>query len=251
MAGYVSSFATGAAIEAALNKANDSQSALNATQLKAVNSGITDVLVEKITNLKDYYTRDPNTIVTADSDLDDYKTPGRYGCNTGSIAATITNSPYKLSGYRLEIIETTGYNLMQKIYPNAQNLAHGLCFMRTYIANSDTWSDWYLFEATSIKTLTYTGDGGATTSIAFPETPSVILSIDGPGTGTGMVNLTSFRFGAKAVCGSWSDTQATGTKANGIFLLADTNNNTLTLSGGQNVGSRCNVNGATYTVTYM
>lgn len=104
---------------------------------------------------------------------------------------------------------------------------------------------------TSIKTLTYTGDGLATTTITFPETPTVILSIDGPGVGTGMVNLTSFRFGAKAVSGSWSDTEATGTKANDIYLLADTNNNTLLLSGGQNVGSRCNVQGATYTVTYM
>ena len=106
--------------------------------------------------------------------------------------------------------------------------------------------------STSVKTLTYTGDGGATTTITFPETPTVILSIDGPGTGTGMVNLSSFRFGAKAVSGSWSDAQTTSsTKANGIFLLAETNNTTLLLSGGQNVGSRCNVQGATYTVMYM
>ncbi len=104
---------------------------------------------------------------------------------------------------------------------------------------------------TGIKTLTYTGDGLATTTITFPETPTVILSIDGPGVGTGMVNLASFRFGAKAVSGSWSDTEATGTKANDIYLLADTNNNTLLLSGGQNVGSRCNVQGASYTVTYI
>lgn len=54
MAGYVSGFATGAAIEAALNKANNSQSALNATQLKAVNSGIdTDKVLQISTNTED------------------------------------------------------------------------------------------------------------------------------------------------------------------------------------------------------
>jgi len=54
MAGYVSSFATGAAIEAALNKANNSQSALNATQLKAVNSGADSAKITQIaTNTDD------------------------------------------------------------------------------------------------------------------------------------------------------------------------------------------------------
>lgn len=54
MAGYVSGFATGAAIEAALNKANNSQSALNATQLKAVNSGADSAKITQIaTNTDD------------------------------------------------------------------------------------------------------------------------------------------------------------------------------------------------------
>lgn len=53
MAGYVSGFATGAAIEAALNKANNSQSALNATQLKAVNSGADSAKIAQITTNTD------------------------------------------------------------------------------------------------------------------------------------------------------------------------------------------------------
>lgn len=102
---------------------------------------------------------------------------------------------------------------------------------------------------TSIKTLTYTGDGLATTTIAFPETPTVILSIDGPGTGTGMVNLASFRYGANAVSGSWSDNDSGST--GDIALRADYSGDTLLLTTGQNAGARCNVQGATYTVTYM
>lgn len=103
--------------------------------------------------------------------------------------------------------------------------------------------------STGVKTLTYTGDGLATTTITFPETPTVILSIDGPGTGTGMVNLSSFRFGAKAVSGSWSDNDSGSTGS--IAVRADYSGNTLLLTQGQNAGSRCNVNGATYTVTYI
>lgn len=124
----------------------------------------------------------------------------------------------------------------------------------TGMNDTPAWKAWQTVSTggggATIKTLTYTGDGGTTTTIAFPETPSVILSIDGPGTGTGMVNLTSFRFGAKAVVGSWSDLNAS-TKSGTIALVADTSGNTLFLSYGANVGSRCNVNGATYTVTYI
>lgn len=101
----------------------------------------------------------------------------------------------------------------------------------------------------SVKTLTYTGNGSETTSITFPETPTIILSIDGPGTGTGMVSLASFRYGSNAVSGAWSDTanSQTGT----ISLRASVSNNVLTLSGGQNVGARCNISGETYTVVYI
>ena len=435
MAGYVSGFATGAAIEAALNKANNSQSALNATQLKAVNSGADSAKIAQITtntddiainraelvelvdngnkNLLEITTEDKSTSgVTFTVD----KTAGTItvssdGTNTASVffylrdradsalKSELMNKTVVLSGcpeggsnttYRLrcwhydgkniasdygEGVEFTftaedDYDVTIQVYPGAvmDNVVFKpmICtkaawdiskeFMpyipkgsiidtlwsssegavvgteytmsgninnydiiylklgnrndisntKSYIQCSflpsltgegeDTAVECFYFKrnhhisfngekftvtsseaeqensgyapvlweivgirlgvgtnntSTNIKTLTYTGDGGATTSITFPETPSVILSIDGPGTGTGMVNLTSFRFGAKAVSGSWSDTQATGTKANGIFLLADTNNNTLLLSGGQNVGSHCNVNGATYTVTYM
>ena len=125
----------------------------------------------------------------------------------------------------------------------------------TDMTTTPNWRAWQTVSTgggsgATIKTLTYTGDGGTTTTIEFPETPSVILSIDGPGTGTGMVNLTSFRFGAKAVCGSWSDLNAS-TKTGSIAVAADTSGNTLLLSHGANVGSRCNVNGETYTVTYI
>lgn len=123
----------------------------------------------------------------------------------------------------------------------------------TDMNTTPNWRAWQTLSTggsgATIKTLTYTGDGETTTSIAFPETPSVILSIDGPGAGTGMVNLTCFRFGAKAVSGSWSDNDSGST--GDIAIRADYSGNTLLLTKGQNTGARCNVNGETYTVTYI
>jgi hypothetical protein len=101
---------------------------------------------QKLDDLENYYTRNPSTTVNENSDLNSYKTPGRYGCNTGSIAATIINAPYSTSGYRLEVIETTGNNLMQKLYPNNLDLASGAYYMRTYASSTDTWTSWYKYQ---------------------------------------------------------------------------------------------------------
>lgn len=135
-----------------------------------------DALLEKIQNIENYYTRDPSATITANSDLNDYKTPGRFGCNTGSVAATILNAPYSTSGYRLEVVETTGNNLMQKLYPNAQNLANGAVYMRTYTASSGTWSEWYTFGASgggaTIGTL-WSDSSGATVGTEYTMTGDV------------------------------------------------------------------------------
>lgn|GEM_PF-5446844 len=105
---------------------------------------------EKLATLKDYYTRDPSATITSNSDLNNYKTPGRFGCNTGSVAATILNAPYSTSGYRLEVVETTGNNLLQKLYPNNLGLASGAYYMRTYAASNETWTSWYKYQGEAV-----------------------------------------------------------------------------------------------------
>lgn len=433
MAGYVSSFATGAAIEAALNKANNSQSALNATQLKAVNSGADSAKIEQIaTNTDDIAINRAELVELVDSGNKNLleitaedksasgvtftvdKTAGTVtvnsdGTNTASVffylrdradsalKSELMNKTVVLSGcpeggsdttYRLrcwhydgtniasdygEGVEFTftaedDYDVTIQVYPGAvmdnvvfkpmictkaawdiskefmpyipkgsiidtlwssssgatvgteytmdgnindydlvcvkigtpndiqqSNLYTQLTFavagyisgeriswegfLRCYCHMSFSGDKFTLVASdaenensgykptvyeiigikfgtgtsnntsTGIKTLTYTGDGLATTTIAFPETPTVILSIDGPGTGTGMVNLASFRYGANAVSGSWSDNDSGST--GDIALRADYSGDTLLLTKGQNAGARCNVQGATYTVMYM
>lgn len=101
----------------------------------------------------------------------------------------------------------------------------------------------------TVKTLTYTGTGSNTNTIDFPDTPTVILSIDGMGLDNGYVSLSSFRFGSRAVTGSYFNTESS--VSGDIRLRAEVNRNTLTLSMGNDAGSVCNVNGESYTVTYI
>lgn len=101
----------------------------------------------------------------------------------------------------------------------------------------------------TVKTLTYTGTGSNTTTIDFPDTPTVILSIDGMGLDNGYVSLSSFRFGSRAVSGLYFNTESS--LSGEIRLRAAVDGNSLTLSMGADAGSVCNANGETYTVTYI
>ncbi len=105
-----------------------------------------------------------------------------------------------------------------------------------------------VYKAT-VKTLTYTGTGEQTNTITFPDTPTVILSIDGMGLENGYVSLSSFRFGAQAVNGCYFNTQ---NSQNGeIRLRASVDGNTLTLSMGVDAGAVCNTLDEQFTVVYI
>lgn len=101
----------------------------------------------------------------------------------------------------------------------------------------------------TVKTLTYTGTGSDTNTIEFPDTPTVILSIDGMGLKNGYVSLSSFRFGSRAVSGLYFNTE--NTQSGEIRLRAAVNGNSLTLSMGADAGAVCNVHGESYTVAYI
>lgn len=123
----------------------------------------------------------------------------------------------------------------------------------TDMTTTPNWRAWQTVgsggSSASVKTLTYTGTGSNTNTIVFPVTPTVILSIDGMGLENGYVSLSSFRFGSRAVTGSYFNTESS---QNGeIRLRAGVDGNNLTLSMGIDAGAVCNVNGETYTVTYI
>lgn len=101
----------------------------------------------------------------------------------------------------------------------------------------------------SVKTLTYTGTGSTTNTITFPETPTIILSIDGMGVSNGYVSLGTFRYGSRAVSGCYVNTQ--NSQKGEIELRATIDGNSLTLSLGADAGAVCNVSGETYTVIYI
>lgn len=123
----------------------------------------------------------------------------------------------------------------------------------TGMSDTPAWKAWQTVSTGSggatVKTLTYTGTGSNTNTIEFPDTPTVILSIDGMGLQKGYVSLSSFRFGSRAVSGLYFNTEST--QSGEIRLRAAVNGNSLTLSMGVDAGAVCNVNGETYTVTYI
>lgn len=213
--------------------------------------------------------RDPELVNLLDNIIPFALQRGEYTLNDQSALTfdTLTDSKYYRytasaignpvpGGYGIIInIRFTAY-AVQLLFSQTTATAPTQLLYRIGTGMNDTpaWKAWQTVSTgsgggTTVKTLTYTGDGGATTTIPFPETPTVILSIDGPGAGTGMVSLSSFRFGANAVSGAWSDNSSGST--GDIAVRADYSGNTLLLSYGQNAGSRCNVNGETYTVTYI
>jgi hypothetical protein len=101
----------------------------------------------------------------------------------------------------------------------------------------------------SVKTLTYTGTGSTTNTITFPETPTIILSIDGMGLSNGYVTLSTFRYGSRSVSGCYVNTQ--NSQKGELELRATVDGNSLTLSLGVDAGAVCNVTGETYTVVYI
>jgi hypothetical protein len=118
----------------------------------------------------------------------------------------------------------------------------------TDMNTTPNWKPWRTV-GSNVKTLTYTGTGSNPTVITFPDTPTVILSIDGAGLGTGMITLGSFRYGATCAPGTWVDPVLDSSGAYGLRSTAE--GNILRLFDGLNEGARANVTDAEYKVIYI
>lgn len=159
--------------------------------------------------------------------------PGGYGI--------IVNIRFTAYAVQLLFSQTTATAPTQLLYR-----------LGTDMTTTPNWRAWQNVESggrATVKTLTYSGTGSNTNTIVFPDTPTVILSIDGMGLQNGYVSLSSFRFGSKAVSGIYFNTESS--LSGEIRLRASVDGNALTLSMGNDAGSVCNVNGESYTVTYI
>ena len=86
-------------------------------------------------------------IIPDNSDLNDYRTPGKYGVSSSSHAATISNIPESGSGFALLIMGLNdGISYVRQTYIKSNR--PGYYYVRHYTSGS--WSDWYKFEGTAV-----------------------------------------------------------------------------------------------------
>lgn len=118
------------------------QDSLTATQLDAVNSGITAAILQE---LQSYHTINS---ISSNSNVNDYYDRGIYTVGSASVAASITNTPFTSAGYVLfvlpsyQVIGSTRGKIqiaMTRI-SNVTNVK-----LRWYAYNSGTWS-WVAWE---------------------------------------------------------------------------------------------------------
>lgn len=77
--------------------------------------------------------------IPANSNLNDYTTPGTYTVLSGTIAATVANSPITSVGYRLWVVQLTPGYFIQVALPNTTLPRF---FMRRMQPSASSYSDW-------------------------------------------------------------------------------------------------------------
>lgn len=81
-------------------------------------------------------------------DMDDYKTPGAYRCQTQTIAVTLTNTPITNTAFKL-IVEIINNNnplrIRQTMYPMQNDSRF---YVRSLTANN--WQPWYIFQGVQV-----------------------------------------------------------------------------------------------------
>lgn len=93
-----------------------------------------------------------NAFISSNSDLNNFKTPGIYDCNSSSVASSLVNCPIS-TGFRL-IVTQTGYGSFSygtQIIMAASGVAYPREFRRILLgaADTNTWSEWYTVQLTS------------------------------------------------------------------------------------------------------
>lgn len=81
---------------------------------------------------------DDATVIPANSDFDDYTTPGNYKVTSVAVSETIANIPYETSG-RLTVARTTGPDRIMQIYWCNSSLVIAIYYR---FNNAVSWGNW-------------------------------------------------------------------------------------------------------------
>ncbi|MDE7098322.1 MAG: hypothetical protein K2O60_04175 [Ruminococcus sp.] len=90
-------------------------------------------------------------VIPNGADLNNYTTTGVYNCLNRGSSETLINNPYKLRGFRLEVVQTTAAStsfITQRLYPNAGE--DGVFFLRRW--DGVGVGNWYKFVGEAVTT---------------------------------------------------------------------------------------------------
>lgn len=115
----------------------------------------------------------PGEEIPSNADLNTYTIPGSYRSSSGSISETLANTPFTVTGFKLEVFNTTTANqIMQEIKCNS---ASSRVYRRTGNFKDDVWSftTWYKVMQSATDTLSVV-DGGTNGANAFEATNNLL-----------------------------------------------------------------------------
>lgn len=128
--------------------------------------GVYSALADKIT-IDDVFGY--GTAIEANSDLNDYTTPGSYFVLNNASAATITNKPMGGSGFRLIVRYVT--NSARPRQEFIKSTSPEFIYVRN-MTSDNTWSDWYKFDTVKDGLVTHVAeliDSGAKNRAAITD----------------------------------------------------------------------------------
>ena len=86
--------------------------------------------------------------INADTDLnEDYLEPGRYYCSSGTIAATLSNSPVRNSAFALDVLKASGTYRVRVVYGRSAVTVPALYVS---IIGSDVNTGWFSIGLTQV-----------------------------------------------------------------------------------------------------
>lgn len=106
----------------------------------------------------------PGEVIPSGADLNTYTTPGTYRSQSAAISATLLNTPYTVTGFKLEVFNTNSSNVfMQEIKCNS---ASARTYRRTGDKSSGVveYGDWYKVMQSATDTLSVIDGGTGATS---------------------------------------------------------------------------------------
>ena len=89
------------------------------------------------------------TAIPSGSDLNSYTTPGLARSTSGTVSASLSNTPYTTGGFLLITVYSSGAGgRIQILFPVYLATTNGI-FIRTY-RNSNAWDSWLKISLTAV-----------------------------------------------------------------------------------------------------